>query len=165
MFIVAGKGCASALAWKGEDKPVTIRLELITGAVGHDGFIHVCTVFLTQNLVPTKSFAHACRRRGSQDVEVSLEIEVDNQPERYNLSASLSAVLGLKQATRAYVLHTLWTYIKLHRLQVSCLDPRLLEKQSSCKALPVCVLLLPNATRSTSVFVGHNAYQAGCCYS
>ena len=58
------------------------------------------------------------RRRGSQEVEIQLQIEVDNKPERYNLSASLSAVLGLKQATRATVLHTLWTYIKAHRLQV-----------------------------------------------
>ena len=58
------------------------------------------------------------RRRGSQDVEVSLEVEVDNQPERYTLSASLSAVLGLKQATRASVLHALWAYIKANRLQV-----------------------------------------------
>lgn len=59
-----------------------------------------------------------CRRRGSQAVEVSLEVEVDNQPERYTLSASLSAVLGLKQATRAGVLHALWAYIKANRLQV-----------------------------------------------
>ena len=59
-----------------------------------------------------------CSRRGSQDVEVQLQIEVDNQPERFNLSASLSAILGLKQATRASVLHTLWAYIKSHRLQV-----------------------------------------------
>ncbi|KAL3150613.1 hypothetical protein ABBQ32_000419 [Trebouxia sp. C0010 RCD-2024] len=57
------------------------------------------------------------RRRGSQAVEVSLEVEVDNQPERYTLSASLSAVLGLKQATRAGVLHALWAYIKANRLQ------------------------------------------------
>lgn len=57
------------------------------------------------------------RRRGSQDVEVSLQIEVDNQPERYSLSASLSAVLGLQQATRPAVLHALWTYIKANRLQ------------------------------------------------
>lgn len=57
------------------------------------------------------------RRRGSQDVEVQLQLEVDNQPERFNLSASLSAILGLKQATRASVLHTLWAYIKSHRLQ------------------------------------------------
>lgn len=57
------------------------------------------------------------RRRGSQDVEVVLQIEVDNQPDRYTLSASLSAVLGLKQATRTTVLHTLWAYIKAHRLQ------------------------------------------------
>ena len=59
-----------------------------------------------------------CRRLGSQDVEVVLHIEVDNQPDRYTLSASLSAVLGLKQATRTTVLHTLWAYIKTHRLQV-----------------------------------------------
>ena len=64
----------------------------------------------------------ACRRRGSQAVEVSLEVEVDNQPERYTLSASLSAVLGLKQATRAGVLHALWAYIKANRLQV-CILP------------------------------------------
>jgi hypothetical protein len=51
-------------------------------------------------------------------VEVVLQIEVDNQPDRYTLSASLSAVLGLKQATRTTVLHTLWAYIKTHRLQV-----------------------------------------------
>ena len=63
----------------------------------------------------------ADRRRGSQDVEVSLEVEVDNQPERYTLSASLSAVLGLKQATRASVLQALWAYIKANRLQVCCL--------------------------------------------
>lgn len=63
----------------------------------------------------------ADRRRGSQDVEVSLEVEVDNQPERYTLSASLSAVLGLKQATRASVLQALWAYIKANRLQVRCL--------------------------------------------
>lgn len=61
------------------------------------------------------------RRRGSQDVEVSLEVEVDNQPERHTLSASLSAVLGLKQATRASVLHALWAYIKANRLQVCTL--------------------------------------------
>ena len=63
----------------------------------------------------------ADRRRGSQDVEVSLEVEVDNQPERYTLSASLSAVLGLKQATRASVLQALWAYIKANRLQVCSL--------------------------------------------
>ena len=51
-------------------------------------------------------------------MEVALQIEVDNQPDRYTLSASLSAVLGLKQATRTTVLHTLWAYIKTHRLQV-----------------------------------------------
>ena len=51
-------------------------------------------------------------------MEVVLQIEVDNQPDRYTLSASLSAVLGLKQATRTTVLHTLWAYIKTHRLQV-----------------------------------------------
>ncbi len=52
-------------------------------------------------------------------MEVVLQIEVDNQPDRYTLSASLSAVLGMKQATRTTVLHTLWAYIKAHRLQVS----------------------------------------------
>lgn len=62
------------------------------------------------------------RRRGSQDVEVTLQVEVDNQPERYTLSASLSAVLGLRQATRSTVLHTLWAYIKRHRLQVTLLS-------------------------------------------
>ena len=51
-------------------------------------------------------------------MEVVLQIEVDNQPDRYTLSASLSAVLGLKLATRTTVLHTLWAYIKTHRLQV-----------------------------------------------
>ena len=66
-----------------------------------------------------------CRRRGSQDVEVSLQIEVDNQPERYSLSASLSAVLGLQQATRPAVLHALWTYIKANRLQVPALPSAL----------------------------------------
>ena len=98
----------------------------------------------------------AHRRRGSQDVDVSLEVEVDNQPERYTLSASLSAVLGLKQATRASVLQALWAYIKANRLQVCDLPPALLPPVSAylhtCQPsslpshLPACLL---NSTSST----------------
>lgn len=51
-------------------------------------------------------------------MEASIEIEVDNQPDTFSLSQELSQVLGMKQGTRAAVMHTLWAYIKAHRLQV-----------------------------------------------
>ena len=85
----------------------------------------------------------AGRRRGSQDVEVSLEVEVDNQPERYTLSASLSAVLGLKQATRASVLQALWTYIKSNRLQV--FSPTSCTPTYLPTYLPTCAPAHPSA--------------------
>ena len=51
-------------------------------------------------------------------MEASIEIEVDNQPDTFSLSGELCQVLGMKQGTRAAVMHTLWAYIKAHRLQV-----------------------------------------------
>lgn len=64
---------------------------------------------------------HTCavRRRGNEDVEASIQIEIDNHPDTFTLSSQLSQLLGMKQGTRAAVLHTLWAYIKAHRLQVS----------------------------------------------
>ena len=58
------------------------------------------------------------RRRGGEDVEASIEVQVDNQPHTFSLSAQLCQVVGMKQATRAAVMHTLWGYIRAHRLQV-----------------------------------------------
>lgn len=64
------------------------------------------------------------RRRGKPGVKVSIDIELDSQPQLWLLSDGLSALLGLKLASRAEVLQSLWAHIRLHKLQVSNLSSR-----------------------------------------
>ena len=44
------------------------------------------------------------RRLGSQDVPVKVRLEVDWQPERYQLSQGLASLLGMELETRARVI-------------------------------------------------------------
>ncbi len=45
-----------------------------------------------------------CRRLGPRDVPVKVRLEVDWQPERYQLSQGLASLLGMELETRARVI-------------------------------------------------------------
>lgn len=69
------------------------------------------------NAAPTDGFE--IKRAGDRDCRVKIALRMDYQPERYKLSAGLSAVLGLDLETRPRIIAALWQYVKLHDL----LDP------------------------------------------
>ena len=49
---------------------------------------------------------------------MQIEIEVDSQPPIFEVEEKLAALTGLKQAPRSAILHSLFSYIKSHDLQV-----------------------------------------------
>ncbi len=57
-----------------------------------------------KQLHPIRCTRLCCRRRGSRDVPVKVRLEVDWQPERYQLSQGLASLLGMELETRARVI-------------------------------------------------------------
>ena len=55
----------------------------------------------------------AGRRLGSRDVPAKVKLEVDWQPERYQLSQGLASLLGMELETRARVIEARCTAAKL----------------------------------------------------
>ena len=68
-----------------------------------------------------------CRRQGKGEVAVRVEIEAEGEKEHHELAKPLAELLGMKHESRANVLQALFTYIRLHKLQVGPLLQRRLH--------------------------------------
>ena len=65
-----------------------------------------------------------CRRQGRQEVAVTVEVEPEGEKEHHELAKPLADLLGMKHESRANILQALFTYIRLHKLQVGQLFAR-----------------------------------------
>lgn len=57
---------------------------------------------------------------------MQVEVEAEYAPELFTLQPQLADLVGMLHGTRQSILHTLWHYIHLNKLQV------LSERQSRC---------------------------------
>ncbi len=64
-----------------------------------------------------------CRRRGKQEVRVTVEVEAEGEKEQHELTRPLAELLGITHESRAGTLQALFTYIRLHKLQVGASPP------------------------------------------
>ncbi|CAK0780702.1 hypothetical protein CVIRNUC_005145 [Coccomyxa viridis] len=58
------------------------------------------------------------RRRGKQEVRVTVEVEAEGEKEQHELTRPLAELLGITHESRAGTLQALFTYIRLHKLQL-----------------------------------------------
>ena len=72
---------------------------------------------MLQKIWPTATIA-LCRRLGKQEVKVTVEVEPEGEKEQHELAKPLANLLGIKHESRANTLQALFTYIRLHKLQV-----------------------------------------------
>jgi SWI/SNF-related matrix-associated actin-dependent regulator of chromatin subfamily D len=60
------------------------------------------------------------KRRGAKNVKAKILIELENRPERFRLSPSLSALLNnIQNCTKPHIVMAMWRYVKLNKLQES----------------------------------------------
>jgi len=59
------------------------------------------------------------KRKGNAEVKLKLIFYFNKNTQEVKVSEELAAVIGIKQDTRPRILHALWQYIKLNRLQDS----------------------------------------------
>ena len=62
-----------------------------------------------------------CRRQGKQEVKVTVEVEAEGEKEHCELAKPLADLLGIRHESRTNILQALFTYIRLHKLQVGLL--------------------------------------------
>ena len=62
-----------------------------------------------------------CRRQGKQEVKVTVEVEAEGEKELCELAKPLADLLGIRHESRTNILQALFTYIRLHKLQVGLL--------------------------------------------
>ena len=59
-----------------------------------------------------------CRRRGAKPVAVRIAVEAEHVLPRFVLAPPLATLLGFEHDTREGITRAMWTYIRMHRLQV-----------------------------------------------
>lgn len=74
---------------------------------------------MMQEIWPTATVALS-RRLGKQEVKLTVEVEPEGEKEQHELAKPLADLLGIKHESRANTLQALFTYIRLHKLQVCC---------------------------------------------
>ncbi|KAI3390068.1 hypothetical protein SNEBB_005749 [Seison nebaliae] len=62
------------------------------------------------------------RRSGDQDSECIINMNLNYQPQQYELDPRLSNILGIDIATRQQILHCFWIYVKEHKLYSTSLE-------------------------------------------
>lgn len=58
------------------------------------------------------------RHEGSSEFPLQIELAPDSQPSLWKVGEKLEKIIGTKIAPRTVLLSSLWTYVKLHNLQV-----------------------------------------------
>lgn len=58
------------------------------------------------------------RRVGTKPVAVRIAVEAEHALPRFVLAPPLAALLGFEHETRENITRAVWTYIRMHRLQV-----------------------------------------------
>jgi SWI/SNF-related matrix-associated actin-dependent regulator of chromatin subfamily D len=72
------------------------------------------------------------RRIGDSPVNLKITLDLRHYPEVFRLAPPLAHVLGVKEETRAGVVHALWSYIKLNQLQDK-LDRRMIRADDALR--------------------------------
>jgi len=57
------------------------------------------------------------KRKGNAPVKMKIVFHLNSYTQELKVSEELSAIIGIKQDTRPRIIHALWQYIKLNRLQ------------------------------------------------